>query len=199
MRALLVLVAACGTSASPPPAAPPVANHPPPVAPVRAPSLGVLAWPVPAFTPVQIAEVKACDTAKLAEKRYPKSLAINALATAFAAKTTCERATLAAACGERGDATFPAECIAAYAATLHANPAFAFSNGITGGYYGKQQIVDPPPIASHPLASVKLDYKWSGPRYCRRMDGERARSRIEADVRGDGRDASDRDVDSRDR
>src|SRR6185369_12794723 len=46
----------------------------------------LLAWPVPPLTAAQIAEAKSCDIEKVAERRYPKEMAIDALKDAFATK-----------------------------------------------------------------------------------------------------------------
>lgn len=170
---LLAACAACGTPpahvahpASPPaPAAPPVlANHAPPAptAPVHR-GAAVLAWPVAPFTPAQITEATGCDVDKLAEQRYAKELAVDALPGAFAAQTTCDRAALAAACAARvkgGDP--PPACLDAYRAVVAANPAFAFVDALADGYFGRLPLVDPPPHAARTLTGVVLAYKWDG-------------------------------------
>jgi hypothetical protein len=164
MRALLVVaLASCGGHASSP-VPPQVANHPTgPQKPVTPAVDAVLAWPVAPFTAAQIAEVKSCDTGKLGIARYPKTLEGNGLVAAFAAQTTCDRATLAATCAERTkEGALVTGCLDAYRAVVTANAAFVFANALTGGYFGKVALVAPPPIASHALASVKLDYEWSG-------------------------------------
>ena len=124
----------------------------------------MLAWPVAPFTAAQVTEVKGCDTEKLAETRYPKTVGIDALAGSFAVKSACDQATLAAACAGRvkEDAELPKSCVAAYRATVQANPAFAFANGLTGGYFGKAVIVAAPPLVQKKLASVAITYAWSG-------------------------------------
>jgi hypothetical protein len=181
MRAMaglvIVAVAACGapttptTSATaPPPPTTSIANAPAADAAITAeptpPTSGdpVLAWPVAPFTAAQAAEVKACDVDKLADSRYPKTLAIDALAGAFSRKTTCDAAALAAACAGRleGDAPAPAPCLDAYRAAIKANAAFIYAGSLMGGYFGKVMQVAAPPIATHALAQVKLVYKWDG-------------------------------------
>jgi hypothetical protein len=171
-----VMIAACGGPTAPatPPAprpATPLANQPVPDAAITAEppvtsSDAILAWPVAPFTKEQVAEVKACDVDKLAESRYAKSIAIDALAAAFAPKTPCDQAVLATACASRlGDdasAAPPAACLAAYRAALEANAAFVYAGGMLGGYFGKVVQVAAPPSAMHALASVHVDYKWDG-------------------------------------
>ena len=158
----LVVVIACGHPASPPPPS----NRPAgPPAPAVAPAGdAVLGWPVARFTPVQIAEVKSCDTEKLASARYPKTMALAAMPGAFAPATACDQATLAAACGARvgDDEDVPAPCLTAYRAAVKANPAFAFARGLIGAYFGKVAIVAAPPATRRPLASVVLAYTWGG-------------------------------------
>jgi hypothetical protein len=173
IRGLVIVVAACGSPT--PPATPPqtapkqVANAPAPDAAITAEppassSDAVLAWPVAPFTAAQVAEVKACDVDKLAESRYPKSVGIDALAGSFARKTTCDAAVLAAACAGRleDDAAPPASCLDAYRTAIKANAAFIYAGSLMGGYFGKVTQVAAPAIATHALASVKLDYKWDG-------------------------------------
>jgi hypothetical protein len=174
MAGLVIVVAACGAPTPPatPPPAPPkqIANAPAADAAITAepapPPTGdpVLAWPVAPFTAAQVAEVKACDVDKLADSRYPKTIAIDALAGSFASKTTCDAAVLAAACAGRleDDAPAPAPCLDAYRTAIKANAAFIYAGGLMGGYFGKVTQVAAPPIAAHALASVKLDYKWDG-------------------------------------
>jgi hypothetical protein len=162
MRAWITVLVGVACGGSSPTPAPLPANHP--VAPPPPPSAAMLGWPVAPFTASQVSEVKGCDVEKLVEARYPKALGIDALAGAYAVKSTCDQATLAAACGARmkkeGEAT--ASCVAAYRATLQANPAFAFANGLAGGYFGRVEIVAPPPVAQHVLTSVAITYAWSG-------------------------------------
>ncbi|HEY1552355.1 MAG TPA: hypothetical protein VGG28_31225 [Kofleriaceae bacterium] len=170
---LVIMAGACGappTQTTPPPAAPPVANAPAADAAITAepapPPAGeaVLAWPVAPFTAAQVAEVKACDVDKVAESRYPKSVAIDALAGWFSRKSTCDAAVLAAACAGRleDDAAPPPACLDAYRAAIKANAAFIYAGSLMGGYFGKVAQVAAPPIAARTLASVKLDYKWDG-------------------------------------
>jgi hypothetical protein len=159
----LVVVTACGHPArpGPPPSNRPNTPPPPPVAPAGE---AVLAWPVARFTPVQIAEVKSCDTEKLASTRYPKTMPPAAMPAAFTPTTPCDQATLAAACGARvGDEEeVPAPCVTAYRAAVKANPAFAFARGLIGAYFGKVAIVAAPPATRRPLASVVFQYTWGG-------------------------------------
>jgi hypothetical protein len=173
MAGLVIVTAACGaptTPTTPPPAPKQIANAPTADAAITAdpepPPAGdaVLAWPVAPFTAAQVAEVKACDVDKLADSRYPKTIAIDALAGSFARKTTCDAAALAAACAGRlqDDAPAPAPCLDAYRAAIKANAAFIYAGSLMGGYFGKVTQVAAPPIAAHALASVKLDYKWDG-------------------------------------
>lgn len=158
---LVIALAGCGGHLSSP-VAPPVANHPSAPAKPVVPAT-VLAWPVAPLTAAQIAEVKSCDTGKLGTARYPATLVGDALVAAFAVATTCDRATLAVTCAARSkDGPISAGCLDAYRATVTANPAFVFASGLIGGYFGKLALVAPPPIATHALASVKLDYEWSG-------------------------------------
>jgi hypothetical protein len=163
MRAWITVwaIAACG-GASPTPAPLPT-NHP--VAPPPpTTSDAVLAWPVAPFTATQVTEVKGCDTDKLGETRYPKTLGIDGLAGAYAVKGACDQATLAAACAARmkEEGAPSPTCLAAYRATLQANPAFAFANGLAGGYFGKVASVAPPPVAQRKLTRVAITYAWSG-------------------------------------
>jgi hypothetical protein len=160
---VLAAIVACGHPSPPPPQ--PI-NHPPPNPAGTPPAPSgdaVLAWPVAPFTAAQIAEVKSCDIGKLAPARYPKAMAVDALAGAFARHGTCDDATFAAACAAHvGDGTLPAACLDAYRAAVKANPAFAFHDDVTGGYFGKLAIVAPPPVAAHALASVVIAYEWGG-------------------------------------
>jgi hypothetical protein len=161
---IVVVLAACGGHPSSPPPPTPLANHPPATpTPVQPANDAVLAWPVAPFTPAQAAEVKACDTEKLGETRYPKAMTIDALSAAFALKTTCDQATLASACAARvKDGALPPACLDAFRATLRANPAFVFANGLTGGYFGKLTFVSAPPIAARALSAVAITYGWDG-------------------------------------
>ncbi|HEY3807537.1 MAG TPA: hypothetical protein VGL61_33275 [Kofleriaceae bacterium] len=172
---LVIAVVSCGTPApsSTTPANPIVANRPAadaaitaePPAPAKSPPDAILAWPVAPFTKAQVAEVKACDVDKLAESRYAKSLGIDKLAGAFTPATTCDRAVLAAACASRlgdGDKSTPPACIDAYRAAITANPAFVYAGNLINDYFGKVTQVAQPPIASHALASVHVDYAWTG-------------------------------------
>ena len=140
-------------------------NHPPP-APIQAPHPTVdtvLAWPVAPFTPSQIAEVTSCDVRKLADARYPKDLAADALAGAFTPHGTCDEVALAAACAARvKHAALPVSCLDAYRTAIKANPAFAFASGLVGGYFGKVALVAAPPFAGHALENVVIAYKWGG-------------------------------------
>lgn len=159
---IVVALSACGGGGPTPP--PPPTNHPvTPAAPATTGPAAVLAWPVMPFTANQVTEVKGCDTEKLGDTRYPKAMGVDALAGAYPVKTACDQATLAAACAKRiKDGEPPASCLAAYEAAVQANPAFAFSNGLLGGYFGKVVLVAPPPIAAKKLASVAITYAWSG-------------------------------------
>src|SRR4051812_33701822 len=160
--AALVLVA-CTHPATPKDV---VTNKPtgsPVTTPEKPASDALLAWPVPRFTPGQIAEVKACDVDKLSEQRYPKAVGIGAVPTAFAVKTTCDRAVLAAACGTRLEgAPIPPACLDALRETVKANPAFAFAGDIPGGFFGKVAFAGAPPIAAHRVVGAVIDYKWTG-------------------------------------
>jgi hypothetical protein len=171
MRRILILAVACAGCGGPskpvpkqPP--PPPSNTAPPATPPATPPpvQAVLAWPVPAFTKLQTKEVRDCDLAKLPDQRYPKSTGVDALAAAYAVKTTCDQAVLAAACGSRvtedGDA--PPVCLTAYHAALTANPAFAFANELLGPYWGRSALVAAPPPTQRALTSVELDYEWGG-------------------------------------
>jgi hypothetical protein len=176
-----IAIASCGTpaptSTTPSPTSPVVANHPAPdaaitaapPAPAKSPPDAILAWPVAPFTKAQVAEVKACDVDKLAESRYPKALGLDKLAGAFTPATTCDRAVLAEACAARrsdkdadGDAAMSPVCLDAYRAAITANPAFVFAGNLINDYFGKVTQVASPPVASHALASVHVDYAWSG-------------------------------------
>lgn len=164
----LVVLGACGASHAPVATPPPVvANHPPPPAPAPAApaSKAVLAWPVAPFTDAQIAEATGCDVDALATQRYAKELAVDALPGAFAAKTTCDRAVLAAACIARvkdKDPAPPAACLDAYRAAVGANPAFAFVGSLPAGYFGQLPLVAPPPTAARAVTDLVLAYSWDG-------------------------------------
>jgi hypothetical protein len=158
----VALVVSCGGGSSKP--AEPPSNHPSPSPSASPPPAGdtVFAWPVALYTKAQIAEVNACDMEKQGTARYPKTMKLAELPGAFATKTTCDQATLAAACGVReeteGDPT-PA-CIAAYRTVLKANPAYAFANALANAYFGRVKLVAPP--TTHALASITLAYEWGG-------------------------------------
>src|ERR1700704_2845596 len=93
----LVIASACNTTERPPV----VANvvPPPPAVTPRPATSSLHAWPVAPFSASQLAEAKGCDVEALADKRYPKSVAVDALPATFAVSSTCDRAVLAAACG----------------------------------------------------------------------------------------------------
>ena len=164
----VVVLGACGASPAPvaPRQAPVVANHPPPApAPAKPASNAVLAWPVAPFTAAQVAEATGCDVDALATQRYAKELGVDALPAAFAAKSTCDHAVLAAACVARvkdKDGPPPAACLDAYRAAVGANPAFAFVGALAQGYFGQLPLVAPPPAASRAVTGLVLAYSWEG-------------------------------------
>ena len=126
-------------------------------------SKALLAWPVAPLSKDQIADVKKCDVEKRAAKLYPKSVDLKQLPDAVRLKDICDQATLAQACAERLDGADPPKpCVAAYSAAVKTNPAFAFAAGLPGGYFGKVDLVDAPPGATHPLVSAVIEYDWTG-------------------------------------
>ena len=156
-----MIASACNTPERPPV----VANvvTPPPAVTPRPTVASLHAWPVAPFSATQLAEAKGCDVEALADKRYPKSVATDALATSFAVSSTCDRAVLAAACGARAKDAAPTEaCLDAYRGAVKANPAFAFVSALAGPYFGKVSLVAPPPATTHALVAAVLDYKWGG-------------------------------------
>lgn len=163
--AALVVSGACGSHPTQPQAPQVPSNTAPPATPPAMPPAvkGVLAWPVAAFTKIQTKEVRDCDLAAVTDKRYPKTMGLDALAGAYKVTSTCDQAVLAAACGVRlgEDAEPPAACLDAYRATISANPAFTFANELIGAYWTQVQVAAPP-ITQHPLVSVVLDYEWGG-------------------------------------
>jgi hypothetical protein len=144
------------------PGAKSVANVPPAPAPVPAGSSALFPWPLPPFTAAQISAARGCGLASNVAARYPKALKPDALAGAFARKTACDEATLAAACAERVDEKTepPASCVEAFRAAVRANPAFVGLGALTD-YYDKVVVVDPP-VAGHAIVRVAIDYTWSG-------------------------------------
>ena len=178
-----VAVVACGPQASPGPAAPTSPGTPPVTAgsataagsagsaadddaapPALATGPAILPWPVAPFTADQAAAEKACDAEKLADQRYPKSMALDALPPALPTASPCDHAALAIACGSRvpdGSAA-PASCVAAYRDAVTANPALAVAPGMPDNYFDRVVLVAPPPVAKHALASAELVYHWTG-------------------------------------
>jgi hypothetical protein len=169
-RWLAVAVASCACGGPARPAAVTIHRAPPHTTPpaivhVARPARDEpLAWPVAPFTASQAAEVKRCDVEKLASARYPKGTTLGELAGAYAPKDTCDQAVLAAACAARMEkSASPApQCIEAYRATLSANPAFAFSNAVVDGYFGRVTVVAALPNAARALTSLTLEYGWGG-------------------------------------
>lgn len=165
---LVVVVVVAGCGGSPPPAAPrPIANTPPPPAAAHAPpSDAILAWPVAPLTDAQVKDITGCDLDKLADQRYPKALAADALPGAFEVKTTCDRAVLAAACasrkGEDDESAPSAPCMEAYKAAVRENFGYAFVTRLAAGYFGKAHLVAPPPHAAHALVRAEITYNWDG-------------------------------------
>lgn len=99
----------------------------------------------------------------LARARYAKGLAVSALPATFTPHNGCDQATLAAACGLRlKGAPPPKACLDAYRAAVSANPALAFVSVLTRAYFGRVPLVAPPPMASHALRRVVLEYRWDG-------------------------------------
>lgn len=145
------------------PGAKSVTNVSPTPAPVPTPGSNALfAWPLPPFTAAQISDATGCGLASNVAARYPKALKPEALAGAFASKTTCDNATLAAACAERVDENTepPATCVEAFRQAVRANPAYVGIGGLTD-YIGKVAVVDPP-VAGHAIVRVAIDYTWRG-------------------------------------
>jgi hypothetical protein len=120
----------------------------------------VFSWPPPIPTSQQIAEVRACRVVDTAETRYPPRTDIDFAAAPHT--NACDEAVLAHACAvrlERHDSP-SAACVAAYRAAVSANPAYAFAGGIPYAY-GEATAVSASP-GFGPVASVKVDYSWSG-------------------------------------
>lgn len=165
--AFTAAVTACGgpsTKPSTPPPAGPSNTAPPATPPATPPAVkAVLEWPVAAFTKIQTKEVRDCAIQALADKRYPKTMGLDALAGAYQVASTCDQAVLAAACGPRlaEDAAPPQACLDAYRAAISTNPAFTFANELLGPYWTQVQVAAPP-VTQHALVSVVLDYEWGG-------------------------------------
>ena len=163
MRLILAvgLAAACSRQA---PSENPVAKMPAAApSPANTAPGALLAWPVARFTAAQIAEVKSCTADKRAVQVYPETVTLEALPAASSLHDACSEATLAVACSKRlGTSEPPQACLDAYARAVTANPAFAFTDGLVGRYFGKLALVAPPPIARHALVGLTLDYKWTG-------------------------------------
>ena len=161
-RLPLLLLIACGGHGTQP--AEPPSNHPSPTpTPVPVPAgQALLGWPVAPYTKAQITEVKTCEIEKTATTRYPKTMKLAELPKAFTPQTICDQATLAGACGMRGESEGePTDaCVAAYVAAVKANPAFAWANELTGPYFGKVQLVAAP--TKRALVGAVLAYEWGG-------------------------------------
>ena len=123
-----------------------------------------LKWPVTPATEAQIDEAKACDIDNLVKTRYPNTMGVAALPTAFEPKTACDWAVLAVAYAARhadNEPVAPAG-IDAFKRAISANSALAFKLPILSGYFGTQNFVDAPPFASQPITQVEIHHTFSG-------------------------------------
>ncbi len=123
-----------------------------------------LPWPLPPATDKQLEEARACDSAGLADERYPATVGVDGLAAKFSPKTACDWAALAVAYWKRaGQDNPPAdEGIAAFQKAIKLNSALAFKLVLLQGYFGTKGIVTAPPFAKSPIVRVEAQHAFSG-------------------------------------
>lgn len=121
-------------------------------------------WPVAPLSEEQINAVKDCNLENLINERYPETIKINDLKSAFQPKSECDWAVLAFAYAKRTGENdeLPEAGIDAFSQVIKNNYGFALATPIFYRYFGATSIVKQPPFTKQAITNVKIQYEWSG-------------------------------------